>query len=87
MALKMFTMNDLARILREGAGVDAGTNLDGDIVDYEFEELGYDSLALLETCGRIEQEYGVTLDDGTVAAARTPRALLDAVNCRLSIPA
>ncbi|GGQ57842.1 acyl carrier protein [Streptomyces flaveolus] len=78
-----FTLDDLRRILREAAGADEAVDLDGDILGTEFEALGYESLALLETGGRIEREYGITLDDDTLAEARTPGELVDAVNARL----
>jgi act minimal PKS acyl carrier protein len=84
MSGKSFTLDDLKRILLQGAGADDGVDLDGDILDKEFEELGYESLALLETGGRIEREYGITLDDSVLTDAVTPRALIDAVNAHLS---
>ncbi|RSM85675.1 acyl carrier protein [Kibdelosporangium aridum] len=74
----LFTLEDLKRILREGSGETGG--LDGDILDVEFEALGYESLALLETTGRIERELGLKLDEDSVAAANTPRALVELVN-------
>ncbi|MFF4949556.1 acyl carrier protein [Streptomyces chattanoogensis] len=80
---EIFTLDDLRRILREGAGTAEGTDLDGDILDAGFEELGYESLALLETASRIEREYDIALDDTALADARTPRDLLEAVNARL----
>lgn len=76
-----FTLDDLARILREGSGDSPG--LDGDFGDIGFEDLGYESLALLETTGRIAREYGVTLDDDTVIAVTTPNALVALVNDQL----
>jgi act minimal PKS acyl carrier protein len=82
-ATKEFTLDDLKRILREGAGADESVDLDGDILDTDFEELGYESLALLETGGRIEREFGITLDDDVLTDARTPRALIAAVNALL----
>ncbi|MBT3165338.1 acyl carrier protein [Streptomyces sp. Vc74B-19] len=81
-----FTLEDLKRILREGAGADEGVDLDGDILDTDFGLLGYESLALLETGGRIEREFGITLDDETLTDAATPRSLLEAVNALL-VPA
>ncbi|MEU4181250.1 MULTISPECIES: acyl carrier protein [Streptomyces] len=78
-----FSLDDLKRILREGAGADEGVDLDGDILDTGFEELGYESLALLETAGRIEREFGVTLDDDVLTDAQTPRTLLAAVNATI----
>nr|WP_202425756.1 acyl carrier protein [Streptomyces sp. HUCO-GS316] len=68
----------------EGAGADENVDLDGDILDTEFEELSYESLALLETCGRIEREYGISLDDSVLTEAKTPRAMVEAVNARLA---
>ncbi|MFA3873254.1 acyl carrier protein [Streptomyces sp. MMCC 100] len=81
-----FTLDDLKRILREGAGADDGIDLDGDIVDTDFESLGYESLAMLETSGRIEREFDIILDDETLTDARTPRELIAAVNAVL-VPA
>ncbi|MCR8942727.1 acyl carrier protein [Streptomyces sp. OUCMDZ-4982] len=75
-----FTLENLKRILREGAGADESVDFDGEILDTDFEELGYESLALLETCGRIEREYGITLDDSVVGDVRTPRRMVEVVN-------
>ncbi|MFF3333591.1 acyl carrier protein [Streptomyces sp. NPDC002888] len=75
-----FTVADLKRILLEGAGADENVDLDSDILDTGFESLGYESLALLETAGRIEREYGITLDDEVFVDHPTPRALVAAVN-------
>jgi len=79
-----FTLDDLRRIVREGAGADDSVNLDGDILNTPFEELGYDSLALLETGSRIEREYQIKLDDSAIGEADTPAALLAIVNDALS---
>lgn len=74
------TLDDLKQILRDGAGADESLDLDGAILDTDFADLGYDSLALLETAARITRQYGVALDDDAVTSARTPRDLLTAVN-------
>jgi act minimal PKS acyl carrier protein len=79
---QLFTLDDLRRILREGAGEAEG--LAGEIEYVEFEDLGYESLALLETSSRINREYGVLLDDEAVAEATTPHALLSLVNKQLA---
>lgn len=83
MARKDFTLEDLKEILRESAGEEEGVDLDGQILDTEFEELGYESLALLEASGRIEREYGIALGDEALNDAHTPRALIEIVNSRL----
>ncbi|MFJ9675062.1 acyl carrier protein [Streptomyces sp. NPDC101221] len=84
MPTQSFTLDDLRRVLLEAAGADENVDLDGDILDTDFEELSYESLAILETCGRIEREYGISLDDSVVTEAKTPRALLSLVNAQLA---
>jgi len=84
MAAPAFSLDDLTRILRDGAGEDEHTDLTGDVLETSFADLGYDSLALLETGSRIERELGITLDDNVIAEAETPALLIDAVNARLS---
>lgn len=82
-----FELDDLKRILLEGAGAAEDVDFDGDILDTEFDALGYESLALLETSSRIEREYGITLDESAVGDAATPRALIDLVNSHLKAAA
>lgn len=83
MTAPVFTLPDLRRILLEAAGTDENVDLDGDITDLDFTDLGYESLALLETAGRIERTYGISLDEEALADARTPGLLIDLVNAHL----
>jgi minimal PKS acyl carrier protein len=76
------TIEELTRIMRTCAGEDESVSLDGDIYDVPFSDLGYDSLALMETTARVEREFGLSLPD-EIAAAATPRDFLDAVNSHL----
>ncbi|QKV93071.1 acyl carrier protein [Streptomyces sp. NA02950] len=85
MSKHVFNIDDLKGILHEGAGEPEGPGVETATIDLEFEELGYDSLAVLETCTRIEREFGVALDEEVLAQARTPRALVDVVNKHLSV--
>ncbi|CAL9521830.1 acyl carrier protein [Streptomyces pilosus] len=78
------TVEDLTRIMRESAGEDESIDLDGDILDSAFTDLGYDSLALLETTGRIARDYGVELSDDILDGIETPREFLTAVNQSLA---
>ncbi|MFC5033540.1 MULTISPECIES: tetratricopeptide repeat protein [Streptomyces] len=71
---------DLARMLRESAGEADGVDLDDDVQDMFFAELGYDSLALLQVAGATGIEYGLCLDDDAIAEADTPRSLLALIN-------
>ncbi|WP_030587040.1 MULTISPECIES: acyl carrier protein [Streptomyces] len=87
MTVRAFTLEDLKRILVEVAGADEDMGPDAEILDLGFEQLGYESLALLETGGRIERDYAITLADDALHAEVTPRELIDAVNNLLSAPA
>jgi minimal PKS acyl carrier protein len=75
-----FTIADLKRLLLASAGADETVDLDGDILDARFDELGYESLAVLETGRLIERELGITLPDSALTESDTPRALIEAVN-------
>ncbi|WP_055525527.1 acyl carrier protein [Streptomyces graminilatus] len=78
------TLEELVGILRESAGEDEDIDLSGDISDTPFTDLGYDSLALLETAGRVQRDFGIALDDDVLGAAETPGLFLAAVNERLA---
>jgi act minimal PKS acyl carrier protein len=85
MASGEFTIKDLRRILHEAAGEGDGADVGVATMDTDFVELGYESLALLETGSRIEREFGIKLDDSTLFDSATPGALIDAVNAKLTI--
>ena len=70
--------DDLFRILNQAAGAEATPANPADLMDVNFSDLGYDSLALLEAVGAIEREYQLSLPD-SVAAAPTPREMLSLV--------
>ncbi|WP_156724686.1 acyl carrier protein [Streptomyces apocyni] len=74
------TLADLTRMLRESAGEEEGVDLDGDVIDTPFIDLGYDSLALLQVIGQIQREYGIEIPDDAVVDAETPGALLALIN-------
>lgn len=78
--MREFTLAELTVLLRKHAGEDDESVLQGDILDVSFADLGYDSIALMETTGHIEVDYRVTLDEDNLAEADTPRALIDLVN-------
>lgn len=77
---RVVELSDLRRILREGAGAEQGVDLDGEILDTTFEDLGYDSLALMETAARLSREFGAVIGDEAIVTAMTPRHLLSLLN-------
>ncbi|MDK0524598.1 acyl carrier protein [Streptomyces sp. ML-6] len=77
-------LTELTALLRSCAGEGEGVDLDGDVLDTLFLDLGYDSLALLQVTGIIERDYEVMLDEEVLEDAETPRQYLDLVNRALS---
>ena len=81
------TLDRLRNIMRDCAGENESIDLNGDIGEVSFMDLGYDSLALLETTSRLEREFDITLDDDSVSEDETPNALIELVNARGSASA
>ncbi|MFE3170905.1 acyl carrier protein [Amycolatopsis sp. NPDC059090] len=77
--MTQFTLDDLRRLLREAAGEDDTVQLDGDIADVPFADLGYDSVALLETAAAADREFGATIPDELLGELTTPAAFVKAV--------
>jgi act minimal PKS acyl carrier protein len=78
--MRQFMLDDLRRIVRQCGGEAEAVDLDGDIADMTFEDLGYDSLALIEMSAQIQQEFGVVVSDGAIEHMKTPRATVEYVN-------
>jgi minimal PKS acyl carrier protein len=79
----IMSINELNVILAVCAGSDPET-LEQDSATASFEELGYDSLVLLETSAVLKRDYGVNIPDDEMGEARTPGELLDKINaCEL----
>ncbi|WP_327676525.1 acyl carrier protein [Kitasatospora sp. NBC_00458] len=83
--MSALTIDDLRTILRDAAGEDEEVDLSGDIADTLFTDLGYDSLALLETASVISRRYGIALPDDLFDGVETPQALLDEINSALTL--
>jgi minimal PKS acyl carrier protein len=75
-----FTLDDLKEALRTAAGEDESVDLDGDILATDFGDLGYDSLAILETASLVERNFDVQLPDGDIGRQHTPGEFIDFVN-------
>ncbi|MEU9078607.1 acyl carrier protein [Kitasatospora sp. NPDC004745] len=79
------TISDLQTIMRQCAGEAEDALPLEEAPDRTFEELGYDSLALLETHSRIEREFGIALFEDEVGDVDTARDLVDYVNSLLQL--
>ncbi|MBZ6296071.1 acyl carrier protein [Streptomyces olivaceus] len=76
----VITADDLRRILATSAGATDSASIDGDALDKAFDDLGYDSLALMETASAIGREFGIVIPDDELFDLETPRALLELAN-------
>ena len=81
--MELFTFDELTTYLRAAVGDDDAVDLGGDIVDVPFTDLGFDSLALIDTVSKIELRYRVSLPEDAAAAA-TPGELLRLVQQALA---
>ncbi|MFC8042148.1 acyl carrier protein [Nocardia sp. NPDC057353] len=78
--MREMTVDDVRRILVASAG-----NPDREVTDAEFEhvlleDLGYESLALIEAAAQIAREFGTTVPDEQLTEVKTARELADLVN-------
>jgi act minimal PKS acyl carrier protein len=76
-------LRELEDIMRKCAGEDESTQSLEQAPGQHFDELGYDSLALLETYSRIKRDYGVEISEDDLSDVKTPQELVDLVNRRL----
>jgi act minimal PKS acyl carrier protein len=79
-----FTLDDLITIMRECAGEDESVTLSGEVAEVDFEELGYDSLALMEAASRVQRSYDLSFPEDELAQVRTPAAFVTLVNEQLA---
>jgi len=77
------TLADLQDIMRECAGEDESAQSLEQAPDEAFIDLGYDSLALLETQARVKREYGVEFSEDDLADITTPREFVEFFNSLL----
>jgi act minimal PKS acyl carrier protein len=82
------SLSELITIIRECAGEEDGVDLGGaEVADVDFDVLGYDSLALMETAGRVKRQFGVDVPEADLAEIRTLGQFLAVVNQRLALAA
>ncbi|MGW0393816.1 acyl carrier protein [Streptomyces sp. NPDC003042] len=73
-------LTGLTRILRARGGEEEGVELDGEVQDLYWVELGYDCLSVLLAAGSIERRFDIFLDGELLERADTPRRFLALVN-------
>ena len=81
--MSTFTLDHLREIMKSSNGVDEEVDLDGDIADTEFADLGYDSLAVLELTSQVRRQFAVDFPDNAVQDLLTPAQAVAFVNHKL----
>jgi act minimal PKS acyl carrier protein len=81
--MRLFSSDDLTGIMRKCAGMEDTAQLDGPVLELSYEEMGYDSLAVLEIQGQIERIFGVPLGDDAIDRMPTPGRTISYVNSLL----
>ncbi|KXO88003.1 hypothetical protein AXK56_13720 [Tsukamurella pulmonis] len=76
----MLNSDDLRKAMIASAGEDESVVLDGEFEKTEFADLGFDSLALMETSSQLKREHGIVIPDETLWDFTTPEELLRWVN-------
>lgn len=79
-----FCFDDLDEMMCACGGANGSAGLDEDISDITFEELGYDSLAVLELMAKLQNQMNVAIPDNATASLLTPRSVIEYVNARLA---
>lgn len=78
------TIDELHGILVSCAGGGEFTEVPDDLADIPLDNLGYDSLALIETATRLKVEHGVVVPDEQITEVVTLGELLRLVNDRIA---
>ena len=73
-------MHELKTVMLRCSGLPDQASLEGDIRDITFEDLGYDSLAVLEIASAMQRSYKIEISDESIETMTTPGAVLDFVN-------
>ncbi|MFI9388408.1 acyl carrier protein [Kutzneria sp. NPDC052558] len=81
MTAQEFTLDELAAIL----AAEGSAPLDPSTADTGFDELGYDSLALLNMTGHVQRRYGVAIPDDAVGDMPTPAVAVRYINAQLAM--
>jgi act minimal PKS acyl carrier protein len=77
---RSFTLDDLRDVMRACVRMDEAVNLDTDIGDMTFADLGYDSLAMLEMAAKLQNDLRVAIPGDVVTETLTPNSVIDYVN-------
>lgn len=79
------TLEDLIEVMRDCAGEDENLTANDVVANTDFDELGYDSLALMAASTMVEKKYSVTIGEDELARTRTLASFVDLVNRKVAL--
>ena len=82
--MPQLTLDELKVFLLRSVGDDESIDLSGDIQGTALSDLGFDSLAVIDTTSRLEQHFKIKFSDDDTSAIATPQDFLDIVNRQLA---
>lgn len=80
-----FTTSQLIHLMR-ASGILSTEQLPDDLEESRFDDLGFDSLALLELIAKIEKQLDIGIPDDGLGRMTTPGAAVRYVNALLASP-
>lgn len=81
--MRQFTTTDLIPYLLAAVGDDDDITLTSRADDIPLNDLGIDSLAVIDATSHIERDLGITLPDGSTAEIETMGDFCSVVNAQL----
>lgn len=78
--MEELTLDEFIGLVETHAGEPDEGNLDDSVIDVLFEQLGYDSVRLLEVLSQIKNRYGLDLSEEILSETKTLRQTLDKIN-------
>lgn len=82
--MSQLTLDELKVFLLRSVGDDESIDLSGDIGTTALNDLGFDSLAVIDTTSRLEQHFKIKFSDDDASGLATPQDFLDVVNRQLA---
>ncbi|ANY10847.1 acyl carrier protein [Pseudonocardia sp. HH130630-07] len=82
--MSVLTLPELRELLIDAAGATDAGDTDG-FGDQAFDELGYDSLALMQSAAVLKRRHGVEIPEDVLGTLTTPNEMLAFVNSARSV--
>lgn len=80
LSVARFTLDDLSAVLHTDTGLDDAEAVTAANAGRPFDELGYDSLAVLELVSQLRRHHGVHVPDEALSEIPTPLSAVEYVN-------